>query len=166
MALDIDALLLDRVFQPCVNAVAERMSCFALARVALVLAVEAQGLTLYWDAVANASVFSVGFSTFAAVLTLFGAQQAWRVIMRAERQSRSGTMNARRISLRGQRMTWLAVCSGCIAYLAPHGDIRAAFMILSCGGWVALIYLVSCTPLPPARRRAAGFTSGIASAAA
>ena len=166
MAFDIDALLLDRVFQPCVNATADRLSCFALARIALAVAVEAQMLTLFWDAVEGGSAFSVGFSAFALVLTLFGAQQAWRVIMRAERQSRSGTMNVRRITLRGQRMTWLAVCAGCVALLIPHGDIRAVFQILSCGAWLALIYFVSCTPLPPARRRATGFIAGLSGAGA
>lgn len=166
MTFDIDALLLDRVFQPCVNVAADRLSCFALARIALAIAVEAQTLTLFWDAIEHASVFSLGFSAFAVVLTLFGAQQAWRLITRAERQSRSGTMNVRRITFRGQRVTWLLVCAGCIALLMPHGDVRAVFQILSCAAWVALIYFVSCTPLPPARRRAAGFNGSTLGAGA
>ena len=86
VAVDIDTVLLDRVFQPCVNVAAGMMSCFALARAALAVAVEAQTLVLFWDAIDRASAFSMAFSAFAAVLTLVGAQQAWKTIARAERQ--------------------------------------------------------------------------------
>ena len=167
MAVDIDSILLDRVFQPWVNVAARMMSCFALARASLALAVEAQMLTLLWDAIAKATAFSVGFSAFAAVLTLVGAQQAWKMIARAERQARSGTMNFRRMTLRGQRVTWLGVCFGCAAILIPHGDIRAAFQILGCAAWIALVYFISCEPVPPARRREMSFsmTGGTAGSA-
>ena len=164
MAVDIDTVLLDRVFQPCVNVAAGMMSCFALARAALAVAVEAQTLVLFWDAIDKASAFSMAFSAFAAVLTLVGAQQAWKTIARAERQARSGTMNTRRMTLRGQRMTWLFVCLGCAAVLIPNGDIRAAFQILGCVAWIALVYFISCEAVPPARRRETSFSLATGSA--
>ncbi len=153
MTIDVDAVLIDRVFQPCADHFAAWTSCFGLARGALVIACESQALTLFWDAVRDVSGVNLVLSGLIAVLTLFGAQQAWRLINRAERQSRSGGMNVRRITLRQQRMTWLGVSAACTATLCPHGDIRAAFTVLACIAWVALIYFVSCTPRPPAMRR-------------
>ena len=153
MAVDPDWILLDRVFQPFVEACAGLTSCFGLARVALVIAVEAQGLTLFWDGVADPSVFGVTLCSAVAVLTIFAARQAWQLIRRAEKQTRSGMMNVRRISLRRQRLTWLGVCAACMALLVPQGDLRSGFALIGCAGWIALIYFVSCTPLPPARQR-------------
>ena len=153
VAIDLDATLLDRVFQPLCDAFALWASPFGMARGALVLAVESQALPLFWNVLKDRSVFSATLSSMAAVLTLIGAQQAWRLIAKAERESRGNTMNVRRITLRRQRMTWLAVCTGCSALLLQDPDIRAAFSILSCLAWVALIYLVSCTPRPQARQR-------------
>ena len=153
MTVDVDAILLDRVFQPCADRLAAWTSCFGLARGALVLACESQTLTLFWDAVRDASGVNLVLSGMIAVLTLFGAQQAWGLIKRAERQSRSGSMNIRRVTLRWQRMTWLGVSACCSATLSPHADIRAVFTILACAAWVALIYFVSCTPRPPALQR-------------
>ncbi len=152
MTVDIDAVLLDRVFQPCSDSVAGWTTCFGLARGALVVACEAQALTLFWDAVRDESGVNVMMSGIVAVLTLFGARQAWGLIKRIERQSRSGGMNARRVTLRQQRMTWLGVSTCCSAILCTHADIRAAFTILACIAWVAVIYFVSCTPRPPALR--------------
>lgn len=156
MTIDIDATLLDRVFQPCADRLAGVATCFGLARIALVLACESQALTLFWDAFRDASGVNLALSGMVAALTLFGAKQAWGLIQRTERQSRSGGMNVRRVTLRGQRLTWLAVSGSCSAVLCTHLDISAAFTILACGAWVALIYFVSCTPQPPAMRRTVG----------
>ncbi len=152
MTVDVDAFLLDRVFQPCADQLAGYTTCFGLARGALVLACESQALTLFWDAVRDVSGANLVMSGLVAVLTLFGAQQAWGLIKGIERQSRSGGMNIRRVTLRAQRMTWLGVSTCCGALLFTHPDIRAAFTILACAAWVALIYFVSCTPRPPAMR--------------
>jgi hypothetical protein len=150
---DVDAVLLDRVFQPCADHLAEWTTCFGLARGALVVACESQALTLFWDAFLDGSAINLVLSGMIAMLTLFGAQQAWGLIKRVERQARSGGMNVRRITLRRQRMIWLGVSAFCTATLSPHADIRAVSAILACMGWVALIYFVSCTPRPPAMRR-------------
>ena len=152
MTTDVDAILLDRVFQPCADRLAAFTTCFGLARGALVLACESQALTLFWDVFRDASGINLVLSGLIAALTLFGAQQAWGLIKRIERQSRLGGMNIRRITLRGQRMTWLGVSAGCSAILCKDPDLRAAFTILACVAWVALIYFVSCTPRPPAMR--------------
>lgn len=152
MSFDFDAVLLDRVFQPWADRLAGWTTCFGIARGALVLACESQGLTLYWDAIRDVSAVNIVVSGMIALLMLFGAWQAWRLITRAERQSRSATMNIRRITLRWQRMMWLGISTCCIATLSPHADIRSAFAILACFAWVALIYFVSCTANPPAFR--------------
>lgn len=153
MTIDLDAILLDHVYQPCADRLAEWTSCFGLARGAMVLACEAQALTLFWDAVRDVSPVNLLFCTLIAALMLFGAKQAWSLIRRAERQSRSGAMNVRRITLRWQRMAWLGVSVCCTAAVGLNFDIRAAFTVLSCMSWVSLIYFVSCTPRPPAMRR-------------
>ncbi len=154
MTVDIDAVLLDRVFQPCADRVAEWTNCFGLARGALVLACEAQALTLFWDAVHDASGVDLALCAMIGALTFYGARQAWNLIKRVERQSRSGGMNVRRVTLRHQRLTWLGVSTCCAAILSIDADIRSAATILACAAWVALIYFVSCTPRPPALRQA------------
>ncbi len=153
MAIDVDTFLLDRVFQPCADRLASVASCFGLARTALVLACEAQALTLFWDASLNLTPFNLAMCGSVALLACYGGYRAWQLIQRIERQSRSGAMNVRRITLRGQRMTWLGACALCSAMLSPHADIRAAFAILGCIAWVAVVYFLSCTPMPPAERR-------------
>lgn len=152
MAIDVDAFLLDRVFQPCANQLATVATCFGLARTALVLACESQALTLFWDASREMTPFNITLCGMVALLTLFGGYQAWQLIKRVERQSRSGGMNVRRITLRAQRMSWLGVCALCTATLGPNADIRAVFAIVGCIAWVAVIYFMSCTPMPPAQR--------------
>lgn len=152
MAIDVDAVLLDRVFQPCANRFAGLATCFGLARVALVLACESQALTLFWDALRDTSGFNLALCASVAALTVYGGMQAWRLIKRVERQSRSGGMNVRRITLRRQRLSWLGVCAFCTATLSPHADIRAIFAIVACIAWVAVVYFISCTPLPPVQR--------------
>ncbi len=152
MAIDIDAVLLDRVFQPCANRFAGVSTCFGLSRVALVLACESQALTLFWDATGDRSGFNLALCLAVATLTLYGGYQGWQLIKRVERQSRSGGMNVRRITLRGQRLAWIGVCALCVATLSPHADVRAVFAIVACAAWVAVIYFVSCTPSPPAQR--------------
>lgn len=161
MTVDVDAILLDRVFQPCADHLAEWTTCFGLARGALVLACESQALTLFWDAVRDSSAVNVMLSGMVAMLTLFGARQAWGLIQRVERQSRSGGMNVRRVTLRQQRMTWLGLSASCSALLCIHADIRAAFAIVSCVAWVALIYFISCTPRPPALRHSNRLASAL-----
>ena len=153
MAIDVDAFLLDRVFQPCADRLASVASCFGLARTALVLACESQALTLFWDATLSLTPFNLVMCASVASLTGYGGYRAWQLIQRIERQSRTGTMNVRRITLRGQRMTWLGVCALCSVMLSPNADIRAVFAILGCVAWVAVVYFLSCTPMPPAERR-------------
>ena len=153
MGIDVDAVLLDRVFQPCANSCAAVATCFGLARTSMVIACESQALTLFWDAARDASGFNLMMCVTVAALTLYGGYQAWQLIRRIERQSRSGGMNVRRITLRGQRMSWLGVCALCTATLSPHADIRSVFAIVACIAWVAVVYFVSCTPMPPAQRQ-------------
>lgn len=117
------------------------------------LACESQALTLFWDALRDTTGFNLALCMIVAGLTLFGGYQAWQLIKRVERQSRSGGMNLRRITLRGQRLAWLGVCAFCTATLSPHADIRAVFAIVACIAWVAVVYFVSCTPMPPAQRQ-------------
>jgi hypothetical protein len=148
--IDVDTILLDHVFQPCADRLATWTTCFGLARAALILACESQTLTLFWDAVLDVSGVNLTLSGFIAVLTLVGAHRAWGLIKRVERQSRSGGMNVRRVTLRQQRMTWLGIAAVCSAMLCTHADIRVIFNIVACIAWVALIYFVSCTPPPPA----------------
>ena len=161
MPVDPDAVLLEHVFQPCADRLVGWTTCFGLARGALVLACESQALTLFWDAVRDPTSVNLVLSGLVAALTLWGARQAWGLIKRTERQSRSGCMNVQRIALRGQRLSWLGVGICCTAALSTQFDIRAAFNILACLAWVALIYFVSCTPRPPLMRHSSRMVAAV-----
>jgi hypothetical protein len=138
MRLDVDSLLLDRLFQPVADRAAGRVTCFGLARTFLLAAVLLQVIVTMIDLrVATAS---------ACLLGLAGAQQAWCLITRTERQAQPGGRNLRRITLRWQRLAWLAVTPWSVA---AGISVRGGFELGLCGtsvAWLGLIYFVSCTP--------------------
>ncbi len=149
--MDIDSVLLDRLFQPLADRLAAWISCFGLARLSLAVAVGLQCIVVMIDmrgAIEPVQrVAAVGIS----LLALFGAQQAWSLITRTERQARPGNLNLRRITLRWQRVAWIAVTVWSVAagVTAGEGGLGLAG---ACFAWLGIVYFVSCTPLPPPAR--------------
>lgn len=151
MRTDIDTLLLDRLFQPLADRLAGLTNCFGLARLSLAAAVLLQFAVLAADLTELGAPSQRLAAAAIALLALFGAEQGWRLIVRTERQARSGGMNLRRITLRWQRLAWLGVTSWSVVGAGGNGLSEAALWG-ACVAWVGLIYFVSCTPTPPPMR--------------
>ncbi len=149
MSADVDTLLLDRVFQPLADRGSSATTCFGLARLALATAVALQTMVLVDDLLLFADPFTRALAGAIAVLAFVGADQGRRMISRVERQSRSGLMNIRRITLRGQRWAWLAITGWTVATACMRQDTATAHVGLSSLAWLAAIYFASCTPKPP-----------------
>ena len=153
MRSDIDNLLLDRLFQPLTDRAAGWITCFGLARASLTAAVLLQFVVLVIDLSGFEDPLHRVLAVGVTVIALFGAQQTRTLIARAERQTRVGTMNVRRITMRWQRLAWLGVTM----WAAATGLSAGAAGLGVCGAslaWLGLIYFVSCTPAPPRWRRA------------
>lgn len=152
MRNDVDSLLLDRLFQPFVDRAADWITCFGMARISLAFAVLLQFVVLIIDLSSMEDAMTRLVAGSVTVLALFGAKQAWALVERTERQARPGGMNLRRITLRWQRLAWLAVTSWAVATGLSGGDGVGMAICGASLAWVSLIYFVSCTPAPPPRR--------------
>ena len=150
MSDDIDTLLLDRVFQPVADRLNGWTTCFGLARLSLAAAVALQTAVLACDIASDCDPTLLGLATGATLLAYFGADQARGLIARVERQSRPGVMNLRRVTLRWQRMMWLAVAACCAGSSFASMQAGAVCGALASLSWVAAIYFLSCSPKPPA----------------
>ena len=158
MQADIDTLLLDRVFQPAADRLSIGTNCFGLARLALLAAVLLQTIVLAADLLIFADPVMRALAGGITLLAFAGADQARGMIARVERQTRTGVMNVRRITLRRQRMAWLAVSLGSGATALARLDGATICAGLASLSWLAVIYFVSCSPAPPrfsVHRRAA-----------
>lgn len=152
MRMDVDSLLLDRLFQPVADRSADWITCFGLARLSLAAAVLLQFLILAIDLRSFDGPMARVAATCITLLALFGGRQAWSMIARIERQSRAGQMNVRRISLRWQRLAWLAVTAWSVATSASGGGEAGLEICGASLAWLGLTYFVSCTPAPPPAR--------------
>ncbi len=152
MSIDVDGFLLDRVFQPAADRLAETASCFTMARLSLLGAVMLQTIVLCGDLVLFADPVMRMLAGGITVLAFFGADRGRVLIARAERASRSGTLNVRRITLRWQRMAWLAIGLWSVATSCTKPDAATLGLAVASLFWLATIYFVSCSPAPPTRR--------------
>ncbi len=150
--IDIDSLLLDRVFQPTADRLGADLSCFGLARLCLVSAAVMQFVVLAVDLQNDVDLVRRWLAVGITLLALVGAQQARHVIARAERQSQPGAMNVRRITMRWQRAAWLALMlwATAVALGQPTGANLA--VCAASAAWLSCIYFLSCSPSPPMRR--------------
>ncbi len=149
MHADIDTALLDRVFQPVADRAASAATCFDLARFALAAAVALQTIVLIDDLLTFGDPVARALAGGITLLAFVGADQGRRLIVRVERQARSGMMNVRRITLRSQRWAWLAICGWTVATTVIRLDATSLHLGLASLAWVATIYFASCTPQPP-----------------
>ncbi len=147
--MDVDTWLLERTFQPIADRLEPLLDCFGLARLSLAAAVVLQTAVLACDFSTFSDPLRITIAVGAAVLAYGGADAARAMIGRAARGARRGTMNVYRITLRPQRLAWLLVAPGAVAFLLPEGGLRSAFQIGAALGWVAVVYFASCTPAPP-----------------
>lgn len=154
MRTDLDTLLLDHLFQPAADRAAAWISCFGLARLALGMAIGLQLMmvTVELSRIEAQAPRLAGLGI--TLLALFGAQQAWLLILRTERQARCGTMNLRRITLRWQRLAWLAVTVWSAVTGISAEASTAVGLCGTCLSWLSVIYFVSCTAAPPPERTA------------
>lgn len=163
MRIDLDTWLLDRVFQPLVDHAADWASNFHLARGALVSGIVLSTVALAWTlTVAIAPVVSV-LAIGATLATYVGAQQLRTQITRAERQSRPGLMNIRRVTMRFLRSSLLSATFGSLVLvLLPGADLGCVWVLAGCICWLATSHFISCSPSPPTRtvRRASPVFAG------
>lgn len=157
VALDVDTLLLDRVFQPVVNECADLLSSFALARASLVLALLLDTAALAWT-LGNAVPLISALLAGATLATFVGAQQLRTEIDRAERQSRPGLMNVRRVTMRLLRCSFLFTGGlGAVVALQPDATVACACVCIGNLFWLATSHFLSCSAAPPSYRRAPAF---------
>ena len=148
MQADIDRFLLDKLFQPVAERAAPWGDCFGLARLALAGAVLLQAAVLALDLMIFAEPVARGLAGGIAALAFYAAGQTRTLIAKTARQSRPGLPNVRRISLRWQRTAWLATSVWSGAAAAVQGDAASICAGLTCLCWLAVLYLVSCSPMP------------------
>ncbi len=153
MTIDIDAVLLDRVFQPAADSVGDWLTCFDLARVALVGVVVLQAMVLARQAGLDPEAAALGLVAAASVVQCWAVRLVLRQIRRAERRCRPGMMNVARITLRPFRVVWLLVAAGSACLLTGlHGGAMSLCPAAANGLWVAAVYLMSCAAgSPPVR---------------
>ena len=153
MAIDLDTLLLDRVFQPVADSVCERFSCFDLSRVALGGVVALQAAMLVRQASVDPGAAALGLVVVASLVQFWAVGRVLRQIRSAERRARPGTMNVARITLRPFRMVWLLVAAGSACLLT--GLHEGAGSLCPVGAnllWVVAVYLMSCVASVPSAR--------------
>lgn len=149
MSVDVDNLLLDRVFQPAADRAAQWASCFALSRASLALALLLQLAVLALDLSVEGDPLRRYMALGITALALVGGQQAMTGITRAERQARPGAMNVRRITMRWQRLAWLAIALWAATVAAGSRTGANAGVCAACLAWLSCIYFLSCTASPP-----------------
>ncbi len=153
MKFDIDSVLIDRVFQPAADRLAAWASCFGLARVCLVGAALFQFVVLANDLQADDDGLRRALAGGITILALVGADQGRHVIKRAERQSRSGMMNIRRMTMRWQRVAWVVINVWAISMALGQPTGANVAVCLASMAWGSCIYFISCSPSPPVVRR-------------
>jgi len=132
MAIDVDTMLLDRVFQPAADGACAWASCFDLARSALAGVALLQTVVLAHGMSLGPDTAGLGLMATASVIQYWAVGLVLRQIRRAERQTRSGMMNLARITLHGGTVS-----------LCPAGA-----NVL----WVVAVYLMSCVASSPSVR--------------
>lgn len=153
MSVDLDLLVLDRVFQPIVDRAAAWATCFGLARIVLLAVIVLHTVVLAWDLSLLTDPLLLALVTGGTLLGYRGASQLRGQIARAERRCRPGVMNIQRVTLRPFRVIWLAVMAASAA-LAVSSALRPVDLC-SFGlsvAWFATTYLASCSPSPPHAR--------------
>ena len=153
MSVDVDTVLLDRVFQRATDAICEWVSCFDLARSALGGVILVQSVILLCDLGAGLPAPRLAIVVVATLIQFGAAGAVRRQIGRVERQARPGLMNVARITLRPFRMVWLLVAAGSACLLSgmnpgPFWAWSAAVNLL----WVCTAYFMSCAAKTPSAR--------------
>ena len=152
MAIDLDTVLLDRLFQPAADSVSDRVSCFVLSRVALAGVVALQTVVLARQ-MGGGPDAALGLVTVASLIQFWAVGQVLGQIRRGERQARPGLMNVARITLRPFRMIWLLVAAGSACLLSGlHGGVASFCPAAANVLWVAAVYLMSCVARTPSAR--------------
>ncbi len=153
MTIDVDAVLLDRVFQPVADALGDRCSCFDLARGALSGVVVLQTVVLARQMGLGPGDAALGLVAVASVVQYWAVSLVLRQIRRAERRTRPGMMNVGRITLRPFRVVWLLVAAGSACLLSGmHGGAMSLCPAAANAFWVAAVYLMSCVARSPSAR--------------
>ncbi len=153
MAIDLDTVLLDRVFQPVADSVCDRASCFDLSRAALVGVVALQAAALARQAVVDPSASALGLVVVASFVQFWAVGRVLRQVRRAERQLRPGMMNVARVTLRPFRMVWLLVAAASACLLTGlHEGMASLCPVAANVLWVAAVYLMSCVARAPSAR--------------
>ncbi len=148
---DVDALLIDKLWQPLADRLGDRLSCFDLARLSLDAAIALEAALLAWD-LANIASRTLRTAVVIGTLMAFGAAQALRgQIARAERRARPGMMNLDRVTLRPVRLLWVGLALFCAAGLALSASIAALLNAGATLGWIGAVYLMCCVPMPPTK---------------
>ena len=151
MSVDPDALMLDRVFQPATEGLADWTTCFDLARLSVVAVIVLHTAVLAWNLVLLADPILLALITGGTLIGYRAASQLQAHIRRAERQSRPGMMNLHRVLLRPFRMAWLLLIAVSAIFL-----LRSAWRPVDicnfalCASWLAAAYFSSCSPVSPA----------------
>ena len=153
MAIDLDAVLLDRVFQPLADCVCDRASCFDLSRAALAGVVALQSVVLARQASVDPGVAALGLVAVASLIQYWAVGRVLRQIRGAERRARPGTMNVARVTLRPFRMVWLLVAAGSACLLTGlHQGASSLCPVAANVLWVVAVYLMSCVASTPSAR--------------
>ncbi len=150
MAIDLDTVLLDRVFQPLADRVCDRASCFDLARVALAGVVALQCVVLARQVGTGAGGAALGLVAMASLVQFWAVGRVLRQILGAERRARPGMMNVARVTLRPFRTVWLLVAMGSACLLTGlHQGAASLCPVAANLLWVAAVYLMSCVSRAP-----------------
>lgn len=151
MPRDVDAYLIDRVFQPATDAMAEWISCFTLARWSVVGAVLLEAIAWAWKLSAEDDPLVHMVMLAGGVITLcYVAREVRRQIARTERRARPGMLNVARITLRPLRMVFNGVAVVALGYSVLSGMQPVNLCNLTaCALWVVTVYFLCCVPSPP-----------------
>ena len=153
MAIDVDTMLLDRVFQPAADGACAWASCFDLARSALAGVALLQTVVLAHGMSLGPDTAGLGLMATASVIQYWAVGLVLRQIRRAERQTRSGMMNLVRITLRPFRIVWLLVAASSACLLTGlHGGTVSLCPAGANVLWVVAVYLMSCVASSPSVR--------------
>ena len=153
MAIDLDTVLLDRLFQPVADSVSDHISCFGLSRIALAGVVALQAVVLERQLGAGPDAAGSGLMVVASLVQFWAVRQVLGQIGRAERLTRPGMMNVARVTLRPFRMVWLLVAAGSACLLTGlHGGVSSFCPVAANVLWVVAVYLMSCVARAPSAR--------------
>jgi len=153
MAIDLDTVLLDRVFQPVADSLCDRVTCFDLSRAALIGVVALQAAVLARQAVVDPGAVALGLTVVASLVQFWAVGRALSQVRSAERRLRPGMMNVARVTLRPFRMVWLLVAAGSACLLTGLHEGAASLCPVGANVlWVVAVYLMSCVASVPSAR--------------